>query len=80
RMAAELRGLYLRLANASDALLTVHDAVLALPNFYVELGAGAEFLVWDWDTAAKIGHRIIPDKDAPTIVRVGTRRALRRSE
>ncbi|MGU3330413.1 hypothetical protein ACLBXB_26155 [Methylobacterium mesophilicum] len=36
-----------RLSAAPEVLLDLHDAVLALPDFYIERGAGLDFLVWD---------------------------------
>lgn len=67
RMAAQMRELELRLRRAPSALLTLHDAVLALPDFYAEI-SGFDFVVWDMETAARLGHRITPDRDRPTIV------------
>jgi len=72
RMAAELRELQARLGAAPSGLVDLHDAVLALPDFYVERGAGLDFVVWDEVTAARLGHRIevAQDKGSATIVAV----------
>lgn len=67
RMAAEVRELELRLRRAPPALVTLHDAVLALPDFYAEI-SGLDYLVWDVETATRLGHTITPDRDRPTIV------------
>lgn len=75
RVAAEMREMFLRLANAPDALLTLHDHVLALPDFFVELGAGVDFVVWDVETATRLRHLILdPKGDLPRIVTLRTRR------
>lgn len=67
RMASEIREMELRLRQAPSSLLTLHDAVLALPDFYAEID-GLDFVVWDIETATRLGHRIEPDRDRPTIV------------
>lgn len=74
RMAAEIRELQARLGAAPSGLVDLHDAVLALPDFYVERGAGADFVVWDSETAARAGHLITvaKDKGSATIVAVKT--------
>ncbi|PIK69811.1 hypothetical protein CS379_27950 [Methylobacterium frigidaeris] len=56
--AARTREAFLRLAGTADGLLALHDAVLALPDMYVEYGAGADFLVWDAETAERHGEVI----------------------
>lgn len=60
RVAAAIREMQLRLANAPSGLLDLHDAVLTLDDFYIERGAGLDYLVWDADTAESMGHRITP--------------------
>lgn len=72
RMAAELRELQARLGAAPSGLVDLHDAVLGLPDFYVERGAGLDFVVWDTETAEQAGHRIevAKDKGSATIVAV----------
>lgn len=72
RMAAELRELQARLGAAPSGLVDLHDAVLGLPDFYVETGAGLDFVAWDVETAERAGHRIevAKDKGSATIVMV----------
>lgn len=70
RMAAQMRELELCLRRAPSALLTLHDAVLALPDFYAEI-SGLDFVVWDVETAANLGHHIDADRDRPTVVADG---------
>lgn len=45
-----------------DPLLRVHDAVLALPDFFLEPLDDMDFAVWDRETAAQHGHAI---KESP---------------
>lgn len=70
RMAAEIREIELRLHRAPPALVTLHDAVLGLPDFYAEI-SGLDFVVWDVDTASRLGQRIDTDRDRPTITAPG---------
>lgn len=49
-----------QLAATPDGLLALHDAVLRLPDMFVEYGAGADFVVWDVDTAERRGELITP--------------------
>ena len=58
RAATATRELQARLSAAPDTLLDLHDAVLALPDFCIERGAGLDFLVWDEEMAACSGHRV----------------------
>lgn len=58
RSAAKTRDLQAQLAAAPDALLELHDAVLALPNFYIERIGGFDFVIWNEETAARNGQRI----------------------
>jgi hypothetical protein len=63
-----------RLSAAPDLLLDLHDAVLALPDFYIERGAGLDFLVWDEETAARPGHRVeVCPANGTSIVKVERR-------
>ena len=56
-----------------DALDTLHDVVLGLPDFYVELTGGPGFLVWDRKTAEAHGHRIAQTEAGYTITAGRTR-------
>lgn len=56
--AARTRDALLQLAGTADGLLALHDAVLALPDMFVEYGAGADFVVWDAVTAERRGEII----------------------
>ncbi|QRE78236.1 hypothetical protein [Methylobacterium aquaticum] len=38
--------------------MALHDAVLALPDMFIEYGAGADFVVWDAETAERRGEVI----------------------
>ncbi|MDN3575119.1 hypothetical protein [Methylobacterium longum] len=58
KTAAKTRDLQAQLAAAPNALLELHDAVLGLPNFYIERTDCLGFVVWDGETAARNGHRI----------------------
>lgn len=79
RMAAQLRELQARLGAAPSTLIDLHDAVLSLPDFYVERGAGLDFVVWDEETASAAGHRIIVEGDRGSyIARVAPRGGRRR--
>ncbi|GJE45317.1 hypothetical protein AEGHOMDF_4511 [Methylobacterium soli] len=69
--------MFLRLVNAPDALLTVHEVVLDLPDFNVELDSLGGFVVWDEVTAAQLGHRINLHRDALTVIKLRKRRQLR---
>ncbi|MGH1592365.1 hypothetical protein ACRBEV_33125 (plasmid) [Methylobacterium phyllosphaerae] len=61
RAAARTRELQVHLAAAPNILLDLHVAVLALRNFYIERTVGLDFVVWDVETAARLGHRIEVD-------------------
>ncbi len=71
--AARTREAFLRLTGTADGLLALHDAVLALPDFYVEYGAGADFLVFTAEDAARIGHRVTLTGDRAMIQAVRRR-------
>ncbi len=74
RAAAATREMQARLSAAPDVLLDLHDAVLGLPDFYIERGAGLDFLVWDAETAARSGHRIeVCPANGASIVKVERR-------
>jgi len=58
------------------SLEALHDAVLALPTFYVERVGEADelaFEVWDTETALKLGHRIVSENGAAYVERVRRR-------
>lgn len=61
RAAARTRELQAQLAAAPDVLLDLHAAVLDVPDFYIERTGGLDFVVWDVETAARLGHRIEVD-------------------
>ncbi|GEP11806.1 hypothetical protein [Methylobacterium gnaphalii] len=73
RVAAQVREMQARLANAPSGLLDLHDVVLSLEDFYVEHVTGLDCRVWDADTAERLGHRIDTVDGASTIVRVERR-------
>ena len=63
-----------RLSAVPDILLDLHDAVLALPDFYIERGAGVDFVVWDEETAYRSGHRIdVCPANGASIIKVARR-------
>lgn len=73
RMASEIRELQARLGAAPSGLVDLHDLVLALPDFYVEQGAGLDFVVWDAQTADALGHTLTPGKGSATILKTRRR-------
>lgn len=56
--AARESALMRQLRFTDDPLLALHDAVLDLPDFFVEATDGLDFVVWDGETAKAAGHRI----------------------
>ncbi|WP_018264078.1 hypothetical protein [Methylobacterium sp. WSM2598] len=72
-MAARSREAWRRIEGTADALLDLHDQVLGLADWFVELTGGAEFLVWDRASAAALGHRIETAAEGDTIVAVRRR-------
>lgn len=56
RRASRERELMAQLRFVGDPLIRLHDAVLALPDFFVETTGDLDFVVWDGETAAQMGH------------------------
>lgn len=56
--AARERALMNQLRFTDDPLLALHDAVLDLPDFFVEATDGLDFVVWCGETAKAAGQRI----------------------
>ncbi|MCJ2019554.1 hypothetical protein MKK84_19300 [Methylobacterium sp. E-065] len=72
--AAAMQELQARLAATPDAFLELHDAVLRLPDFYIERAGGIDFFAWDEETTAQLGHRIkVDDANGRRIVKVERR-------